>query len=554
MGTKLDNEADVLVIGTGAAGGAVCKRLTDAGMRVVALEQGDWVHPNMRPHAHDEWEIEKLRAWAFDPNMRNLPEDYPVTGVTTPMMFNAVGGSTVHYLAHFPRLKPVDFRKGTEHGLGDTIDWPITYEELAPYYEINDAEMGVSGLRGDPANPDKSERQGPPIAPGIGNIKGLQAYEKLGWHWWPGDNAILTRRGQDGRLACNACGNCSNGCPRGSIGDTSVTYLPKAIANGLDLRTRARVARITVGKDGRADGAVYVDMRTGDQHQVKAKAVVLSANGIGTPRLLLMSAQKGHPDGLANGHGHVGRYLMHHTYAFVDLWLEEPTLGHKGAFGGPSYSHEFYESDASRGFVNGFSLFAGLRSYGAATAAMGFATGYMTPWGAGHRQFFDEHFGHHTVVGVQGEDLPVGDNAVTLDPEATDSSGLPAPHVDYALTENDRQLTGWGAERAAEVAEAMGALKTNPTGVVPVPPAWHLMGTARMGHSPEDSVTNKWHQTWEVPNLFVVDGSSMTTGGSANPTSTIGALAVRCAEYIVKNRDAIARQRKTPSNDEAPGL
>jgi choline dehydrogenase-like flavoprotein len=189
-------------------------------MRVTMLEQGDWIHPTAYPHHHDEFDIERARGWSYDPNVRQGAEDYPITGFTTLHLVNAVGGSTLHYAAHWPRLKPVDFRKGTEHGLAGNIDWPITYDDLAPYYDINDAEVGVSGVHGDPANPPRPDapRQRP-VAPGKLGLKFANGLDRLGWHWWPSDNAILTED-RDGRLPCNACGNCLNGCPRGSLGMT----------------------------------------------------------------------------------------------------------------------------------------------------------------------------------------------------------------------------------------------------------------------------------------------------------------------------------------------
>jgi choline dehydrogenase-like flavoprotein len=161
------DETDVLVIGSGPGGAGVALKLVQAGMRVTCLEQGPWVLPHEHPHYHKEWEIEKQRGWAYDPNVRQLPEHYPVTGKTTPYMMNNVGGSTMHYAGHWPRYKPIDFRKGTEHGLEGTIDWPISYEDLAPYYDENDAVYGISGMIGDPSYPDrKGAERDPAVLPG----------------------------------------------------------------------------------------------------------------------------------------------------------------------------------------------------------------------------------------------------------------------------------------------------------------------------------------------------------------------------------------------------
>jgi choline dehydrogenase-like flavoprotein len=542
----MSDEYDVLIIGAGQAGGAIANRLSGAGIRVVCLEQGDWVQPADYPQFEDEWELEKLRRWNFDPNVRQLPEDYPVTGVTAPMMFNGVGGSTLHYLAGWPRYRPSDFRRGTEHGLEGAIDWPITYEDLEPYYAQGDAAVGISGIVGDPSNPPRPERD-PAIAPGKLGLKAARAFNELGWAWWPGDNAIITRP-RDRRLACNACGSCI-GCPRGSLGSADVTFWPGALANGAELRTNARVSQIKLGSDGRVDGATYIDRTTGAEHRVKAKVVVVAANGIGTPRLLLMSAQAGHPDGLANGNGLVGRHLMHHTYGYIDVFFDEPIEGFKGAFGFALASQQFAETDIDRGFVGGFGLFTA-RSSGPMTAAMGNNARVPIPWGAGHHDAFAERFARHMTIAVQGDDLPRLDNRVTLDPEVKDSSGLPAPHVEYKLGPNDLALTEYGLDRGEELARALGAREVVRVGVATIPPAWHLLGTARIGNSPEDSTCNKVHQTWEVPNLFVCDGSSLVTAGSVNPTSTITALALRCADYIKSHHREIAEQRVTPANDE----
>lgn len=548
-----DNDCDVLVIGSGMGGGAMAKRLSDAGLRVVCLEQGDWLRsPQDYSHHLDAWELEKLRGWSYDPNERQLREDYPVSGHIRPYLFNAVGGSTVCYGGHWPRYKPVDFRKGTEHGLAGTIDWPISYAELAPYYDINDAEMGISGVPGDPAYPPRPDapRQ-PPTQPGRLGLRLADGFDKLGWHWWPSDNAILTED-RDGRQACNECGGCLSGCPRGALGGVHVAYWPTALRNGVDLRTGARVEMIETQR-GRATGAVYVDLDTGDRHRVTADVVVLAASGLGTPRLLLMSAQRGFPDGLANGNGLVGRHLMHHSYANCDVWFDEPIDGYTGSFGAPFYSQEFYDTDPANDFVNGFTMQVG-RSFGAAFTATGSHTRQPVPWGPGHRRAFDSAFGNHLLVYVLAEDLPVYDNRVTLDHTVTDSSGLPGLHVDFTPHPNDVALTNYGVRRLEEVAAAAGASAVRSTGHQNVNPGWHLMGTARMGNTPEDSTTNKWHQTWEVPNLLVVDGSSLTTGAAVNPTATIGALAVRAAAYLVANGDHIARQTTTPTNDAAPGL
>jgi choline dehydrogenase-like flavoprotein len=250
--------ADVLVVGSGAAGAAVTKRLTDLGAKVVCLEQGDWVRPEDFPSARPDWEIQLRRGtFHFSPNVRGRPEDYPVAWLDgkSPdvMMFNAVGGSTIHWTGHFPRFHPSDFRVRTLDGVAD--DWPISYKDLEPYYDLNDRETGISGLAGDPANPAGSLRPTPPLPLGVLGETIGRGFDKLGWHWWVSDNAIVSRA-YDGRPACDFHGKCPFGCPIRSRASTDVTYWPKALAKGAVLRTQARVLEITVDAKGRARGAL----------------------------------------------------------------------------------------------------------------------------------------------------------------------------------------------------------------------------------------------------------------------------------------------------------
>lgn len=519
---------DILVIGSGMAGAAVSKRLSDHGARVVCLEQGPWVLPVEHPHYSHEWEFELMRDWNRNPNLRRAATDYPVTpagDITAPMLMNVVGGSTTHYNAHWPRLRPSDFRKGIEHGLEGSADWPISYEDLAPYYEINDAELGASGIHGDPAVPPRSPRATKPLPFGAHGRRMAEAFEKLGWHWWPADNAIISED-YDGRVACNQCGSCRNGCPRGSLAMTTRTYWPKAIRNGVELRDLCRVERITTDEHGQADGAVYIDLRAGERKRQRASIVVLCASGFGTPRILLLSANGTHPNGLANSSGLVGRYLMHHAYAEQTIVFDEPVNSFSGAYGAPIYSQQFAETDVSRGCVNGFTFQIGRGSTAAHTAV-------NLPWGKGHRDAFAGMFNHEIWFSVQAEDLPVHDNRVELDDARADSSGLPGLKLYWDFHPNDRRLVEWGVERAKELADAANAKALITSGPAVPNPAWHLLGTCRMGDDPETSVTDADHQAWDVPNLYICDGSSFVTSGAVNPTSTIGALALRCADRIM---------------------
>jgi len=308
-----------------------------------------------------------------------------------------------------------------------------------------------------------------------------------------------------------------------------VTFWPRAIRAGAEVRTCCRVREISVSADGRASGALYYD-REGALHEQRASVVVLACNGVGTPRLLLNSRSAQFPDGLANRSGLVGKNLMFHPFASVAGVFSEELDSLQGPIGSVIFSHEFYETDPKRDFVRGFGLQI-IRQSGPLHTALGGVTATRVPWGAAHHQVFDERFRHMINIGVMGEDLPEERNAVTLDPTLVDAHGIPAPRVRYELSENSRKILAHGVARATEALEAAGA-----TEVIAVdslrPSGWHLLGTCRMGDDPTASVVDRWGHAHDVDNLFIVDGSIFVTSAVGNPTTTIQALALRTADYI----------------------
>ena len=525
-----DNDAvDVLVIGAGASGAAFSWSLAEAGFDVTCLDQGGWLDPTQYPTTHDDWEVHKQTDLNPDPNVRRLPQDYPVNNDASPikpLMYNAVGGSTIHWSAHFPRLHPSDFRVRSLDGVAD--DWPVSYEELEPFFDLNDRMVGVAGLSGDTAYPPKPPRQTRPIPLGKLGETIAAGFDRLRWHWWPSDTAILTEP-YDGRLPCNNCGPCDLGCTRRARASADVTYWPKAVAKGVRLRTHCRVREVTVDSDGLADGAIYYDSEGAVRRQ-KARVVVVACNGVGTPRLLLSSTSNMFPDGLANRSGLVGRNLMFHPVAMVTGFFEEPMDGHIGPMGCSIFSHEFYETDLSRGFVRGYG-FQIVRGFGPASTALGGITKHRVPWGRDHHGAMAEQLGRSITVAVVGEDLPESHNRVTLDPSLVDGDGIPAPKVEYAMSENSLRMMTHGVDRASDLLEAAGAgdVAANP---LLDSSGWHLMGTARMGADGSTSVVDGWGRAHDVRNLFVIDGSTWVTGGAVNPTSTIQALALRTADYV----------------------
>ncbi len=538
------DHADVLVIGAGASGAINSLVLAEAGLKVVCLDQGGWTEPAQHPHYSRDFQYQRQNRWNPEPEVRRGADDYPVEGGQShALMWNGVGGSTNVYAALWPRFRPSDFRKGVEHGLAP--DWPITYEDLAPFYDEADRLIGVSGLTGDSGMPPRAPYPLGPLPMRASGRAIAAGFERLGWHWWPMPAGIVSEN-YDGRPACNGCGNCASGCPRGSMAKMSITLWPKALAAGAELRPGARVERIESGADGRATGVVYIDRPSGQRVRQTADVMILAANGVGSPRLLLLSESARHPKGLANANDVVGRYLMHHTLVAAEIWVDAPIDSHVGN-SGAVISSEFAETNIARGFVNGFN-FNVARIGPAGATAIGSFCNQPAPWGAAHHEWFVRHFGHSFGAFAIGDDLPQAENRITLSATEADGDSLPAAKLHYVPHENDKRMMRYGIERLRELARSVDAFDVTVTdyyeGGVYRTPAWHLLGTCRMGADPESSIVNRWHQSWDVPNLYICDGSSFATGGVVNPTSTVTALALRCARHLAAEFRELRRAAK----------
>ncbi len=523
-----DDPADVLIIGAGASGAAMAWSLAETKMHIVCLEQGGLMNPLQYPSTGRDWEARAQSDMVINPNLRGLDSDYPINEDDSPIKvanFNGVGGGTVLFAGHFPRFHPSDFRVKSLDGVGD--DWPIDYDTLVPFYGENDRMTGVAGLAGDPAYPRDNAHRLPPLPLGKSGQILAKGFNKLDWAWWPSDTAIITDD-YDGRARCINLGACLSGCAQGAKGSADVTYWPHALRAGVELRTRCRVREITVGDDGMATGAIYYD-GNGDEVEIKAHVVVMACNGIGTPRLLLNSTSPQFPDGLANSSGLVGKNFMFHPYAWIQGVFDAETDGHAG----PTKlmrSQQFYETAGDRNFVRGYTFEISRGMPPVRTAQTGMRHGRI-PWGDGHHKAFRKMFNHVTGMVAVCEDLPEEHNRVTLDPELTDGDGIPAPKINYTLSDNSRKMLDHAVARASDILEASGA-----TDILSESPirfgGWHLMGTARMGTDPERSVVNEWGRSHDVRNLFIVDGSIFVTSAGVNPTSTIQALALYVADQM----------------------
>ena len=515
---------DVVVIGAGMGGAAFCYQLSAKApqLDILCLERGDWLKPSQMPSLRPDFQRLVLSAWSSSSATRQLaPEpapsaDYVIDdreSAIKPLMWNGVGGSTIGWAAHFPRLHPSDFKTQTLDGVGD--DWPFSYFDLEPYYDLNDAMMGVCGLVGDPAYPPKKASRMPPLPIGRMGETAVSGFNTLGWHWWPVDAAINTVPYR-GRQACNHCGPCQQGCTRYARASVDKTYWPLALEQGVKLKTQSITQEIVV-KNGRATGVIYLD-RQGQKHFQPAATVVVACNGIGTARLLLASKIGGDM---------VGRCLMFHPVAYLRAIYNEKQDGPAGPIGNCIYSHEFYETDITRGFVRGVQLQV-TRENPLLTQST-----YAVPnWGRSGQQQLREEFQHSFRILVMTEDLPERHNRVML-PDRLEADGLSGVKLQYAISENSRKMLKFGLDRAEDVLKKAGVARIVRTDHA-AGTGWHLLGTARMGHDPDNSVTDGNGRCHTTPNVIVADGSLFPTVGAVNPASTIGALALKIADEFAE--------------------
>ncbi len=534
-----DTPVDFVVIGSGVAGASVARELTRKGFDVVMLEQGRQVGPE--DIEHDELGAFHWPRWTNDPAVS--PQTYRKTpGEKAEPMFyaryaRAVGGSTLHFTGNYWRFRPIDFHEFSKRGGvpgASLADWPITYDDLEPYYSAVEDAVGVSGEVGnDPREPHRSKPFPlPPLTvtgPGVLLEVGAR---KLGWSSKAAPMAILSRE-YKGRQPCHNCGFChSFPCEWAAKSAANSTMVPEALATGrCELRANSYVRKIDIDDSGRVTGVIYFDT---DRREIvqQAKAVVLCANGAETPRLLLMSKSNRFPDGLANSSGVVGKHFMFNGSANSSGEFPHEIHAHKGPVV-TRISQEHYELDPKLGFVGGGGFDFRI-SHPALTRTLRMP-GDGPTWGAEFKKRMRPWFLNSVDASAHSTSLPVETNSVSLDPELKDAWGLPAIRTTFREHEHDLRLYRYMQERGHELLVAAGATNVYDT-VIPDAPRLtvHLLGTARMGNDPTSSVVDKYHRAHDVKNLFIVDGSSFVTGGRGQPTLTIHALAFRAADHIAE--------------------
>ena len=532
---------DFVVVGAGAAGGVLARELSVAGFSVVVLEQGPFRQSN--EFTHDEIDV-----W-FNTELAGDNTRYPVSFRKTAseeatfdpgrgpriVCARGVGGSSVHFTANFWRLHEIDFNErsvlGAIPGTG-FADWPISYADLEPYYTKVDWEIGVSGAPG-PFDPPRSRPfPMPPLPVKSSGVLFERGARKIGLHPQAAPMAILSRP-HNGRAACQHCGYCiAFGCEFGAKSSTLVAMIPQALATGrCEIRAQSAVFEISTNSAGRATGVRYYD-RDGREQQQQARAVVLSANGAETPRLLLMSTSSRFPDGLANSSGKVGKYLMFNMSPAVWGTFEQPLNEYKSVQV-TRIVHDFYDTDPKRGFYGGGGL-DGRQFLGPMYFALFLREPSVPGWGPEWKRWLHQNFTRTMCVNSHTTSLALETNNITLDPVLKDPWGRPAIRMTYRDHPDDLATARFLQQKGLEILEAAGARTVWEDEVRESEETAHLLGTCRMGNDPRESVVDKNHRAHDVPNLFICDGSSMVTSGRGQPTMTIQALAFRAAARITE--------------------
>ncbi len=504
-----DDEVDLVIVGCGAGGGVLAQRLARHGWRIVVLEAGPFWDPDT------DWVSDEEGAhpvyWTAN---RIIGGEDPVelgknnSGI-------GVGGSMVHFAGYTPRFHPSDFETLARDGVG--ADWPLAYGELKEHYDQLEDELPVAGQHwpwGDP----HGYPHGPHPVGGAAE-RAWEGARACGIEMRVGPVAI-TNGTFGNRPHCIYRGYCLQGCKVNAKASPLITHVPDALEHGVEVRADCMVTRIESRTDGRCTGVTFVhDGREGRQ---RASAVCVAGYSIESPRLLLSS-------GLGNGADQVGRYVMVQGAPQVAGRFPETLRMYKGP--PPQISSEqFYETDTARGFARGFSVQT------VSPMPIGWAEHVLADghWGKALREYMRD-YNHWTVVGALSELLPRADNRVTLADEQ-DAFGMPIARFDYTQCDNDRANIAYAKATLTGILEAAGAQDT-----LTIDRYAHLVGGCRMGTSPADSVIDADHRVWDVPNLFVCDGSVMPTQGSANPALTIMALASRLAGRLAGKRVDTAR-------------
>ncbi len=507
-----DDDSVVVIIGSGAGGGTLANELAQRGIDVVVIEAG----PRFKEtdFENDEYAMYDLLSWT-DP--RSCTGSSPIAknfADAPTLTCKGVGGTTLHWAAMTPRFQAHEFKARSTYGAlsgANIADWPLSLDDVAPYYERAEDKMGVTGTHGIPMPPE------------INNYKVIKAGgRRLGYTEIDTNNVAVNMNPRDGRNGCDQIGFCQQGCRSGAKWSTMNAEIPKAEATGrCEVRVGCMALKVEHGADGRVSGVLYADA-AGHQQSQEARIVCIAGNSIETPRLLLNSESNAFPDGLANSSGQVGKNYMRHMFGFVYGQFEQPVNMHRGLTVAGIIRDEA-RFDDSRGFVGGYYFLA-------SSLGLPYFSAFLNPgaWGSAHTSWI-EAYNHTSSICVLGEDMAMETNRVSLHATKKDQFGLAIPNLHLDDHPNELAMKNHGYKRSVALFEAVGAKRVFEG---PPLPASHNLGTCRMSERAEDGVVNAFGQTHDVANLFISDGSQFASSMAGNPTLTIVALAIRQADFI----------------------
>ncbi len=496
---ELSDSSVVVVIGSGAGGGTLSNELAQKGIDVVCLEAGSRL--TLADVVNDPPVMDQRMGW-HDKRIGPLV-----------WVCKTVGGTTMRWSGVTPRIQEHEFRALSTYGQFDAgttfIDWPITLEELLPYYDKAEDKMGVSGTHNIPPSAETN------------NYKVMKAGgERVGYKEITSTRTAINPVARNGRPGCQQLAFCNSGCAIGAKWSTLYTEVPAAEQTGhFELRTGAMAVRIKHDKKGRATGVVYKDA-DGVMQEQKARAVCIAGNVVETTRILLNSESSLFPQGLGNSTDNVGKHYTRHTFGYALGIMPQPVNFHRGTRqSGIILDEQYYKPE--RGFAGGYFIETlGLDPWNVSNAVGG--------WGPDNT-VFTENYTNLACVFITGEDPPEASNCISLHATERDENGLPVPVIEYRDHANTLAMRDHSMKMSRAIFESLGS-SDFAGGDIPV--GAHNMGVARMSSNPDDGVTNRWGQTHDIDNLFVSDGSSFSTSAAANPTLTIVALAIRQADHI----------------------
>ena len=523
----MDQRFDVVIIGAGASGLPAAYSFLEAGFKVCCVEQGD-SFTNLTKLS-DGGELDRFGKLSYDINHHSDFSSYSLDSsdsVIHPAFYHGVGGSTLLYSCQFPRFHRSDLKTYSTDGVGR--DWPISYDSLLPFYQLNETLTGVAGVSGDPMYPDWNGPFLPPVPLGQLGLQLKSGFQKLGWHYWP-SYASLNSVSYNGRPKDTFSRPTNLGDITGSKGSVDNTYLPSCISKGLVLYKNTKVLKISASSNS-VSSISCVD--NNNRHfTLDAPVFILCAGGIGSPRLLLSSANANHTLGLCNSSGLVGKNLMLHPLGYAEGYFHEDLTSNFGPQGCCLISQEFYNTKPSHNFKRGYTI-QSLRGPLPIEASINFFNRRLLKLGPTFWSDFSTLYNHTAHLTVICEDFPEVTNYISLDRNSPDRHGVPGVKVHYQLSNNSKNMLSHGINSLRKLLKASGAYKTFGFGPVKNT-GWHIHGTCIMGNDPQTSVVDANGKCHDMDNLYIFDSSIFPSSSGVNPASTVQALSLLLSSKLI---------------------